>query len=108
MKRNMFVLATLASASLAFSEAPQQVQEKKKEVREVKATGCVRRGVEGGCLLLKTLDGKTTYNIFANPRPEPGIVINIEGTEFRGVTSCMEGMAITVSKWTATGEKCQE
>jgi len=83
-------------------------QDRKKEIREVMATGCVRQGVEGGCLLLKTLDGKTTYNIFATPRPEAGIVITIEGTDFRGVTACMEGIPITVTKWEATGEKCTE
>ena len=100
MKRNMLVLAVLASILPA--------QDKKKEVRQVMAIGCVRQGVEGGCLLLKTLDGETTYNIFANPRPEVGIVINIEGTDFRGVTACMEGIPITVTKWEATGETCKE
>ena len=100
MKRNLLILAFLASILPA--------QDKKKEVREVKAIGCVRQGVEGGCLLLKTLDGETTYNIFANPRPEVDTVINIEGTDFRGVTACMEGIPITVTKWEATGEKCRE
>ena len=100
MKRNLLILAVLASILPA--------QDKKKEVREVKAIGCVRQGVEGGCLLLKTLDGDTTYNIFANPKPEVGIVINIEGTDFRGVTACMEGIPITVTKWEATGETCKE
>ena len=100
MKRTMLIPAFLASILLA--------QDGKKEAREVKTTGCVRRGVEGGCLLLKTSDGKTTYNIFANPRPEPGIVISIEGTPFRGVTACMEGTPLTVTKWEATGEKCKE
>ena len=100
MMRNMLILAVLASILPA--------QDKKKEVREVKAIGCVRQGVEGGCLLLKTLDGDTTYNIFANPRPEVGIVISIEGTDFRGVTACMEGIPITVTKWEATGETCKE
>ena len=100
MKRNLLILAVLSSILPA--------QDRKKEVREVKAIGCVRQGVEGGCLLLRTLDGKTTYNIFATPRPEPGVVITIEGTEFRGVTACMEGLPITVTKWEATGEKCTE
>ena len=96
----MLILAVVASILPA--------QDKKKEVRQVKAIGCVRQGVEGGCLLLKTLDGDTTYNIFANPKPEVGIVINIEGTDFRGVTACMEGIPITVTKWEATGETCKE
>ena len=100
MKRSMLLLLMLVSILPA--------QDRKKEIREVKATGCVRQGVEGGCLLLRTLDGKNTYNIFATPRPEPGIVITIEGTEFRGVTACMEGIPITVTKWEATGEKCKE
>jgi hypothetical protein len=100
VQRNILILAVLAFLLPA--------QDRKKEVREVKATGCVRQGVEGGCLLLKTLDGKTTYNIFANPRPQVSTVINIEGTDFRGVTACMEGIPITVTKWEATGEKCKE
>jgi len=102
MKRNMLILAIAILASIL------PAQDKKKEVRDVKAIGCVRPGVEGGCLLLKTLDGKTTYNIFARPRPEAGIVISIEGTDFRGVTSCMEGIPLMVTKWEATGEKCKE
>jgi hypothetical protein len=104
MKRKIFILAALATILPIVSQA----QDKKKEIREVKAIGCVRQRVEGGCLLLKTLDGKTNYNIFATPRPEIGTVINIEGTPFRGVTACMEGIAITVTKWEATGEKCKE
>ena len=43
MKRKILILRVLASISPA--------QDRKKEVREVKATGCVRQGVEGGCLL---------------------------------------------------------
>jgi hypothetical protein len=103
MKRNILILATLVS----ILPAQDKKQDKKREIREVRATGCVRQGVEGGCLLLKTLDGSTTYNIFANPRPEVGTVINIEGTDFRGVTACMEGIPITVTKWDATGETCK-
>lgn len=107
MKTNLLAIWIVALGSFVFAQVAERVQGGKKDIRAVKAIGCVRKGVEGGCLLLKTLDGKTTYNIFANPRPEPGIVINIEGAEFRGVTSCMEGIPITVTKWEATGEKCQ-
>ncbi len=107
MKRSQ-VLLLAALASLALGQSSDKRQDRKKEVREVKATGCVRQGVEGGCLTLKTPDGKTTYNIFATPKPEAGTVINIEGTLFRGVTACMEGTPIRVTKWEATGEKCKE
>ena len=83
-------------------------QEGKKEVQEVKAIGCVRQGVEAGCLLLRTMDGKTTYNIFATPRPELETVIAIEGKPHRGPTACMEGIAIDVTKWERTDQKCSE
>ncbi|HYL74975.1 MAG TPA: hypothetical protein VEU96_12265 [Bryobacteraceae bacterium] len=83
-------------------------QEAKKEVQEVKAIGCVRQGVEAGCLLLRTMDGKTTYNIFATPRPELETVITIEGKPHRGPTACMEGIAIDVTKWERSDQKCSE
>lgn len=107
MKRNLLLPLFLTAFLAAFSQVPEKAQDKKKEVREIKAIGCVRRGVEGGCLLLRTLDGSITYNILANPRPDVGIVIEIDGTPFRGVTACMEGTPVTVTKWEATGEKCQ-
>lgn len=107
MKANLFILAVMASLLFFPSGGHAQDRKTKREIREVKATGCVRKGVEGGCLLLKTLDGRTTYNIFANPSPEPDIVITIEGTQFQGVTSCQQGIPITVTKWEATGEKCR-
>ncbi|HEV2688825.1 MAG TPA: hypothetical protein VGV35_09730 [Bryobacteraceae bacterium] len=88
--------------SLAFA------QEAKREVREVKAIGCVRKGVEGGCLLLRTLDGQTTYNIYATPRPEVDRVITIEGRPHTGPTSCMEGVAVDVTKWELSDQKCTE
>jgi len=81
-------------------------QEGKKEAQEVKAIGCVRQGVEAGCLLLRTMDGKTTYNIFASPRPELETVIAIEGKPHRGPTACMEGIAIDVTKWERSEQKC--
>lgn len=81
-------------------------QKRKSEVREVKAIGCVRKAVEAGCLLLTTLDGKTTYVIFAATPPEPGMVITMDGKPHAGPTSCMQGIAIDVTNWEETGEKC--
>lgn len=82
-------------------------QSHKTELREVKATGCTFRGGETGCLLLKTLDGKTTYNIFTpDPTPDTGIVIIIEGKAHEGSTTCKQGIAVDVTKWESTGEKC--
>jgi hypothetical protein len=83
-------------------------QEVKTEARELKAIGCVRKGVEAGCLLLRTLDGKTTYNIYATPRPELDTVITIEAKPHSGPTTCMEGIAVDVTKWELSDRKCSE
>lgn len=94
-------------AVAALMHTPQSTQKPKAEVREVMATGCVRKGVEAGCLLLKTLDGKTTYVIFAKTPPQPGIVITIEGKPHQGPTTCMQGTPIDVTDWEETGEECR-
>lgn len=106
MKRNSIPMLIFLLAGVTAS--PATAQNRKREIREMKATGCVRKAVEGGCLLLRTLDGKTTYNIFATPQPEPGIVITIEGKQHSGPTACMQGIPIDVTKWEATGEKCAQ
>ena len=81
------------------------LQKSKPEIREIIATGCVRKGAEAVCLLLKTLDGKT-YNILADPIPVPGTVIVIDGKPHQGSTTCKQGIAIDVTRWESTGEKC--
>ncbi len=99
-------LAALTAITAALGQTPMPAQKSKREIREVIATGCVRRGGEDGCLLLKTLDGKTTYSIFADPAPEPGTVITIDGKPHEGRSTCKQGIAIDVTKWESTGEKC--
>jgi hypothetical protein len=96
-------LGLLLFVSLALAQPA-----KKDETREVKAIGCVRKGVEGGCLLLRTMDGATTYNIFATPAPPVDTVITIEGKPHHGPTSCMEGIAIDVTKWEPSDQKCTD
>ena len=81
---------------------------KKDDGREVKAIGCVRKAVEGGCLLLRTLDGATTYNIFATPAPPIDTVITIDGKPHHGPSACMEGIAIDVAKWEPSDQKCTQ
>jgi hypothetical protein len=100
-------LAALATILAAFAQSHKPAPDHKSELREVKATGCTIRGAEAGCLLLKTLDGKTTYNIFAeDPKPDTGIVIIIEGKPHEGSTTCKQGIAVDVTRWESTGEKC--
>jgi len=83
--------------------APSQIPTPK----TVHEKGCVRSGVEAGCLMVVTLDGKTTYNIMVakNP-PKPGDVIEFWGKEFQGLTYCMQGKAVKVDKWSRLKMKC--
>jgi hypothetical protein len=102
-------VATIAGLSFVLpvvGQSPKQAP--KKEVREVIATGCVLKGVEANCLLVKTLDGNTVYNIYAKYPPEPGTVITFNGGPHNGPSACMEGLAVDVASWQATGEKCSK
>lgn len=107
MKLLTGVMASLlVLAPAAAAQAPKKNPPPKKEVRAIRATGCVIKAVEGGCLLLRTLDGKTTYNILANPQPEVGTVITIDAKPHTGPTACMQGIPVDVTSWESTGEKC--
>ncbi len=100
-------LAGLATVIGAFAQSTKPAPKGKAEIEEVKATGCTVPGANAGCLLLKTLDGKTTYTIFAeDPQPDSGIVIIIDGKPHQGSTNCKQGIALDVTKWESTGEKC--
>ena len=100
-------LAALTVVLGAFAQTTKPAPKRKPEIQEVKATGCTVQAAEAGCLLLKTLDGKTTYNIFTeDPTPATGIVIIIEGKPHPGTTTCKQGIALDVTRWESTGEKC--
>ncbi len=90
--------AVLMASSLVAQESPAP--------KEIHVKGCVRSGVEAGCLMLISLDGKTKYNIFAEKRPSVGDVIEIWGEEHHGPTTCMEGTAVDVKKWDLLRMKC--
>jgi hypothetical protein len=102
-------LAAFAVIAGAFAQTTKPAPKRKPEIKEVKATGCTVQAAETGCLLLKTLDGKTTYNIFtADPTPTPatGIVIIVDGKPHQGTSTCKQGIALDVTQWESTGEKC--
>jgi hypothetical protein len=100
-------LAAFLTILGAFAQTQKPGAAPKSELRDVKATGCTFSGTVAGCLLLRTLDGKNTYNIFTgDPPPDTGIVIVIEGKPHQGATSCRQGTALDVTKWESTGEKC--
>ena len=82
-------------------------QKPKVEIREIRATGCVRQASEGHCLLLQTLDGGTTYTFMAAPKPELGTVITIQGKAHEGPSACKQGIAIDVTDWEPTDQRCE-
>jgi len=93
---------------LALWVAIASAQKSKPEVGEVMATGCVVQPAEQRqCLLLRTLDGKTTYVIFADPKPPAGSVVTISARPHQGATRCKQGVPVDVNYWDPTGEKCQ-
>lgn len=100
-------LAMFAVIAGAFAQSTKPVPKRKPEVEEIKATGCTVQAADTGCLLLKTLDGKTTYSIFTeDPTPATGIVIIIDGKPHQGTTTCKQGIPVDVAQWESTGEKC--
>ena len=106
MKSLRFFAAAAALVS-AFAQAPKTPPSKKPQIAEVRATGCVRIARDG-CVLLKTLDGKTTYTFQAAPKPDDGDMVTIQGTAHQGPASCKQGVAIDVTDWEPTGDTCVE
>lgn len=66
--------------------------------RRVQFSGCVSRGVEHGCLMVRS--GGQTYNISsANPRPPVNWGISGYGTRSGGVSFCQQGVILTNVHW---------
>jgi hypothetical protein len=95
--------------SLALAQTPpaKTPKDRKPQIREVRATGCVRIARDG-CILLKTLDGNTTYTFRVAPKPDEGAVVTIQGTAHDGPSNCKQGIAIDVTDWDPTGDTCVE
>src|SRR5579872_6824420 len=99
----LFVLACLVQA--LHSQTPKQTAEDSN--RFVKATGCVKPGVEASCLVLFDLKTHKTYNLFfTGDKPQIDTVIEFEGMLHDGTTICMQGAPVNVKKWTPLKVKC--
>jgi hypothetical protein len=103
MKMNSRVFCSLFVAFLCLlATAPTYSQQAQAgdAKKTVSAAGCVQAGVEAGCLVLK--DGKTNtlYNLFFTGKaPVIDTAISFDGELRGGVTACMQGTAVTVTKW---------
>jgi len=79
------------------------------EPRTIHAAGCVERGIEAGCLVLKDSKTSTAYNLFfAGTSPQPHTAISFDGTLHSGKTICMEGTAVDVTKWEPIRIECPQ
>jgi len=98
MKRIILVLtAAMFAAGMAATAGETQAR----DAKQVHAEGCVEPGVEAGCLVVKDMKGGTLYNILVNGlRPGVGEGIEFTGVPHEGPTSCMQGIAVDVIKWT--------
>ena len=76
------------------------------EKAELTVIGCVRKGVEAGCIILVASDGKE-YSLHGKSLPTlgRGLGVSAKGT-IADVDTCMQGTPFDVSSWTWTKEKC--
>jgi hypothetical protein len=73
----------------------------------IKVTGCVAKGVEAGCLVLRTNTFQTYSISAAKPKPTPGTYGEVSGMiKFGAITICMQGEVIDPAKWIEKGKFC--
>ncbi|MBV9932496.1 MAG: hypothetical protein JO013_16340 [Alphaproteobacteria bacterium] len=97
MRRTSWTLAAAAAVSMVGTAAA--------EPRQVQFAGCVYRGTEGGCLMVRS--GTRVYDIStAKPRPNVGRAIAGSGWTFAGPTTCMEGTRLVKIRWHYTRRLC--
>lgn len=101
--RRILAFATLA-AMASFPQTPNPPA-RRPQIREVRATGCIRKA-QNGCLLLKTLDGKNTYTFMVAPKPDVGSIVTIQGNSHAGPSACKQGIAVDVTDWEPTDQTC--
>ena len=92
-----FLLSFLIVSSLQGQKKPAVTSDK-----SITASGYVTAGVEAGCLMLQDSKTKTLYNLLFADKKQPalGSEIQFTGTRHDGPTTCMQGEAIDVKKWT--------
>ena len=93
--------AVIFTAMTATGEKKQPPDVNQTHVNQMHEEGCVEPGVEAGCLVVKDMkDGKLYSILVKGLRPEIGEGIEFTGARHEGPTSCMQGIAVDVIKWT--------
>ena len=67
----------------------------------VRGEGCVREGVEAGCLMVIDRETDTLYNLYFSSKDKPSVGdgIYFTGTLRAGATACMQGKPVDVKTW---------
>jgi hypothetical protein len=104
------VIVFLASLVFILTLSGRNLQQNKKEAmpESVTGSGCVRAGVESGCIVLTDFSGgKARYSLYfpSGTKPSPDTAISFEGTK-REVDACMQGQAVNVTSWTRLKRLC--
>jgi hypothetical protein len=114
MKPTSKRFVALATALMFLGLLPQSRPQQNKPggpapTQTISGTGCVEAGVEAGCMVLKDVKTHTLYNLyFSGKKPDTGTAIQFEGTKQEGVTVCMQGEPVKVSKWTPATMACSK
>ena len=99
-----FLLTVVFTLSLG-AVVPAQQESTPAEV--IQGSGCVGSGVEAGCKVLKdTKTGDSYVLFFSGKEPAAGTAIWFKGVAHPGMTTCMQGKAVDVSKWKRTNAQC--
>lgn len=98
--RCLLIVALAIAVVLAVFPAPLAAQTPD-ESRPSPTTlmGCVSKGVEAGCIILKTSDGKT-YSLHGKDLPtlDKGLGVTAKG-KTGGADHCMQSTVFQVSSW---------
>ena len=76
--------------------------------RRVRGRGCLVTGVENGCFSLRDEKTGQVYTLLfgSQKTPRTNSEISFQGVEYKGMTTCLQGKAIEVSKWSKVKGRC--
>ena len=84
----------------AMTSAVFAADQPKSAPNTITGAGCISKAVETGCLIVKDLKQKTDYNVFfKGKKPDVDTAISFQGQAHSGMTTCMQGTAVDVTKW---------
>jgi hypothetical protein len=105
----VWLVVAFALCSFAAAQAQHAPDQGTVPNTPIHAVGCVSAGVENGCTALKDKKTGDVYTLFfAADAPAPNIGISFEGSPHQGMTTCMQGRAVDVTKWTKVKMKCKK